>query len=67
MKELLKPLLDWYLNSLESGGYWLVGLLMAIESTVIPIPSEVIIPPAAHLAYTKGGMSLWGIVSIGKC
>ena len=65
MKELLKPLLDWYLNSLESGGYWLVGLLMAIESTVLPIPSELVIPPAAHLAYTKGGMSLWGIVLAG--
>ena len=65
MKEFLKPLLDWYLNSLESGGYWLVGLLMAIESTVLPIPSEVIIPPAAHLAYTKGGMKLWGIVLAG--
>ena len=65
MKELLKPLLDWYLRSLETGGYWLVGLLMAIESTIVPIPSEVIIPPAAHLAYTKGGMSLWGIVVAG--
>jgi membrane protein DedA with SNARE-associated domain len=65
MKELLKPLLDWYQNALETGGYWLVGLLMAIESTIIPIPSEVIIPPAAHLAYTKGGMTLWGIVLVG--
>ncbi len=65
MKQLLKPLLDWYLNSLESGGYWLVGLLMAVESTIVPIPSEVIIPPAAHLAYTKGGMSLAGIVIAG--
>jgi len=65
MKELLKPLMDWYLNSLESGGYWLVGLLMAIESTFLPIPSELVIPPAAHLAHTKGGMTLWGIVLAG--
>ena len=65
MKELLKPLLDWYLRSLETGGYWLVGLLMAIESTVLPIPSELVIPPAAHLAHTKGGMTLWGIVLAG--
>jgi membrane protein DedA with SNARE-associated domain len=65
MKELLKPLMDWYLRSLETGGYWLVGLLMVIESTVIPIPSELVIPPAAHLAYTKGGMTLWGIVLAG--
>ena len=65
MKEMLKPLMDWYLNSLENGGYWLVGLLMAIESTFLPIPSELVIPPAAHLAHTKGGMTLWGIVLAG--
>jgi membrane protein DedA with SNARE-associated domain len=65
MKQLLQPLLDWYLRSLESGGYWLVGLLMAIESTVLPIPSEFVIPPAAHLAYTKGGMTVWGVVLAG--
>ena len=26
--------------------------MMAMESTIVPLPSEVIIPPAAHLAYT---------------
>jgi membrane protein DedA with SNARE-associated domain len=65
MKHLIQPLLDWYQNALAGGGYWLVGLLMAIESTVLPIPSEVIIPPAAHLAHTQGGMTLWGIVLAG--
>ncbi len=65
MTELLQPLLDWYLRSLEGGGYWLVGLLMLIESTVLPVPSELVIPPAAHLAHTKGGMELWGIVVAG--
>jgi membrane protein YqaA with SNARE-associated domain len=54
MQALLKPLLDWYLRSLETGGLWLVGFLMVIESTVLPIPSELVIPPAAHLAHTKG-------------
>ncbi len=28
--------------------------MMAMESTVVPIPSEFVVPPAAHLAYTKG-------------
>jgi membrane protein DedA with SNARE-associated domain len=54
MTELLKPLLDWYLHSLNTGGYLLVLLLMAIESSIVPLPSEVIIPPAAHLAWTEG-------------
>src|SRR5258708_15628765 len=38
---------------------------MALESTIVPIPSEVIIPPAAYLAYTQGQMSLLGIVLAG--
>jgi membrane protein DedA with SNARE-associated domain len=65
MHDLLKQLTDWYARSLESGGYALIVLLMFIESTFLPLPSELIIPPAAHLAHTKGGMSLTGIVIAG--
>ncbi len=65
MHDLFKQLIDWYLHSLESGGYLLIVLLMFIESTFLPLPSELIIPPAAHLAYTKGDMSLLGIVIAG--
>ena len=65
MHDLFKQLIDWYLHSLESGGYLLIVLLMFIESTFLPLPSELIIPPAAHLAYTKGNMSLLGIVIAG--
>lgn len=60
MKELLQPLLDWYLHSLKVGGYPLVALLMAIESSIVPLPSEVVIPPAAHLAWTEG-LTFFGI------
>ncbi len=65
MHDLLKELLDWYLKSLETGGYPLIVLLMFIESTFLPLPSELVIPPAAHLAYTQGHMSLPGIVLAG--
>jgi membrane protein DedA with SNARE-associated domain len=61
MKQLFQPLLDWYMRSLETGGYALVALLMAIESSIVPLPSEVVIPPAAHLAWSNGGMSFFGI------
>jgi membrane protein DedA with SNARE-associated domain len=60
MKQLLQPLVDWYLRSLETGGYLLVALLMAIESSIVPLPSEVIIPPAAHLAWTGDGLKFLG-------
>ena len=65
MHDLFKPLLDWYTHSLETGGYPLIVLLMFIESTFLPLPSELIIPPAAHLAHTNGGMSVIGIVLAG--
>ena len=54
MKHLLQPLMDWYAATLQRGGFPLVALLMAIESSLVPLPSEVIIPPAAHLAWTTG-------------
>jgi len=49
---MFKGLIDWYMGALAFGGYPLIALLMAVESSVVPLPSEVIIPPAAHLAYT---------------
>ncbi|HTJ78634.1 MAG TPA: DedA family protein [Rariglobus sp.] len=65
MKEMLAQLIAWYSDKLEQGGYWIVGLLMAVESSIIPLPSELVIPPAAHLAYTKGTMSVWGVILAG--
>ncbi len=62
---MFKELKDWYLGSLESGGYPLIVLLMAIESSVVPLPSELVIPPAAHLAHSKGNLSMAGIVVAG--
>jgi membrane protein DedA with SNARE-associated domain len=65
LAELLHQFTDWYLSDLNQGGYWLIAGLMALESTFVPIPSEVIIPPAAYLAHTQGGMSWFGIVIAG--
>ena len=65
MSDLLHQFSDWYLSVLAQGGYWLIAGLMALESTVVPIPSEVIIPPAAYLAHTQGQLSLAGVVVAG--
>jgi membrane protein DedA with SNARE-associated domain len=62
---LLHQFSDWYLSVLSQGGYWLIAGLMALESTIVPIPSEVIIPPAAYLAHTQGQLSVVGIVLAG--
>jgi len=54
MKQLLQPMIDWYFSVLQIWGLWAVALLMAVESSIVPLPSEVVIPPAAHLAWTDG-------------
>jgi membrane protein DedA with SNARE-associated domain len=65
MHEAIARLLAWYTDSLQTGGYPGIILLMAMESTVFPLPSEFIIPPAAYLAYSQGHMSLPGVVLAG--
>ncbi|MEY2878469.1 MAG: hypothetical protein RLZZ15_849 [Verrucomicrobiota bacterium] len=65
MHDLFKGLFEWYGHFLETNGYLAVALLMALESTVVPLPSELIIPPAAIIAQRTGSMSLTGIVIAG--
>jgi membrane protein DedA with SNARE-associated domain len=62
---LLHQFSDWYLAALNQGGYGLIFALMALESTLLPLPSEVIIPPAAYLAQSQGQFSLAGILLAG--
>jgi membrane protein DedA with SNARE-associated domain len=65
LSDLIHQLSQWYLSELGTGGYWLIAALMALESTVLPIPSEIVIPPAAYLAQAHGQLSLPGIVLAG--
>ena len=62
--ERLALLLDTYQHSLQSGGYSYIIFLMALESSVVPIPSEVIIPPAVWIVMAGNStMTLPGIVT----
>jgi membrane protein DedA with SNARE-associated domain len=66
LKQLFLPLLDWYQHALESGGYWVVGLLMTMESSVLPLPSESIIPLAASWSHSgKIHIGIPGIIIAG--
>lgn len=62
MHDLLIIWMGW----VESWGYWGVILLMAMESSILPVPSEVVVPPAAIMATLPGSdMSFWGVVLAG--
>ena len=63
----MHQLIEMWFGWVQSGGYMAVFWLMALESTIVPIPSEVVIPPAAIVAATQpdAGMSLVGVVIAG--
>ena len=54
MHELFNTIIDWYMANLN---YGTITLLMAVESSFVPLPSELVIPPAAALAL-QGKLSL---------
>jgi membrane protein DedA with SNARE-associated domain len=60
--EQSRELIAWYRASLASGGYPLIVLLMMIESSIFPLPSELVIPPAIFVSQAQGTMSVPGIV-----
>jgi membrane protein DedA with SNARE-associated domain len=53
----------WF-NLVRDWGYPGIILLMAMESSVLPLPSEVVIPPAAYWA-AQGRYNFWGVILAG--
>lgn len=51
--------IQWCLDNLN---YWTITVLMAIESSFIPFPSEVIVPPAAYKASVTGELNIYLVV-----
>lgn len=61
------PFIAWCLEHLN---YWVITLLMAIESSFIPFPSEIVVPPAAYKAATTGELNIFLVIlfsTIGAC
>jgi len=58
MTDLFSEIITWYFNNIN---YLTITLLMVIESSFIPFPSEVIVPPAAYKAAT-GELNIYLVV-----
>ena len=52
-------LIKWILENLN---YWVVTLFMTIESSFIPFPSEVIVPPAAWKSMADESMNIFLVI-----
>jgi membrane protein DedA with SNARE-associated domain len=55
---------DWIIGFVESGGYWGIALLMALENIFPPVPSELIMPFAGFVA-ARGDLNVVGVVIAG--
>lgn len=61
---MLHDLIVQWFAWVHDWGYAGIVVLMAMESSIFPVPSEIVIPPAAFLA-AQGKLSLWGVIAAG--
>lgn len=60
----MHEIIEWLVTTIGALGYPGIFLLMAMESSVIPIPSELVMPPAGYLAQ-QGRMSMPVVILCG--
>jgi len=61
---VIHTLTQWLLNTIGAMGYPGIFMLMAMESSIIPVPSELVMPPAGYLAY-QGKMNMAAAILCG--
>lgn len=64
MHAWLHELLVTWFSWVRDWGYLGVFVLMAMESSILPVPSEIVIPPAAYWA-SQGRMTMVGVIAAG--
>ncbi len=62
--DIYKSIISFLVNSIGAMGYMGIFLLMFLESSFFPFPSEVVMIPAGYLAY-MGKMSLSAAIAAG--
>jgi membrane protein DedA with SNARE-associated domain len=63
MTAFFQKIIEWYMIHVT---YWTIALMMAIESTFLPLPSEIVIPPAAYKA-ASGDLNVFLVILSGTC
>ncbi|PKP59303.1 MAG: hypothetical protein CVT89_01430 [Candidatus Altiarchaeales archaeon HGW-Altiarchaeales-2] len=61
---LIEPIFDFCVNFIEQAGYAGIIILMAMESTALPVPSEVVMPFAGFLVY-DGKLNMLAVILTG--
>src|SRR5260370_8488793 len=61
---MLESGVHWLLERFRDMGYPGIVILMAMESSVLPLPSELVMPPAGYLA-AKGDLNLGVAIACG--
>jgi membrane protein DedA with SNARE-associated domain len=61
---MLEQFIEWLLNGLLKLGYPGIIALMAMESSVLPVPAELVMPPAGYWV-AKGAMNAVAAVASG--
>ncbi len=61
---MISAIAGFLMNTFSKMGYTGIVVLMTIESSFIPFPSEIVIPPAAYMA-SKGQMNIYLVILAG--
>jgi membrane protein DedA with SNARE-associated domain len=62
---MMQSLIETWFRWVHDWGYGGVVVLMAMESSIFPVPSELVVPPAAILAAQGGNMTVPGVILAG--
>ena len=61
---MIHTVIQWLVSTIGAMGYPGILLLMAMESSISPVPSELVMPPAGYLAH-QGSMNMAVVILCG--
>jgi membrane protein DedA with SNARE-associated domain len=59
---MLHSIIDFFMNTFGNMSYFSIIILMTLESSIFPVPSELVVPPAAYLA-SSGQLNIFLVIA----